>query len=58
MGIILFLKIDAGTLTGNLSKDNVGLSLFILYKLDVGHNEVILETQAHQRQCHHKGIQP
>ena len=59
MGIkTLFLKIDTGTLSGNLSKYNKGPSLFILYKSDVGHNEVILETQAPQRQFHHKGIQP
>ena len=51
----LFLKNDTGTLSGTLSKDNKWQSLRILNKSHVGHNEVILETQAHNPQCHHKG---
>ena len=54
----LFLKIDTGTVSRNLSQYNKGPSLCILNKSDVGHNEVILETQAHHPQCHHKGRQP
>ena len=51
----LFLKNDTSTLSGNLSNDNKWLSLPILNKSHVGHNEVISETQAHHPQCHHKG---
>ena len=47
----LRLKIDAGTLSGNLSKDDKGRSLCILNKSHVGHNVVISETQAHYPKC-------
>ena len=53
----LFLKIDAGNLSGNLSQDNKRLSLCILKKSEVGHNEVILETHDHHPKCLNKDIQ-